>query len=62
MDLDTESDNTSLYDKTEDFCDNPTRDALTEGIMSLLKPTIDKLDERVRASRWINTFTLSVKY
>lgn len=51
MDLDTASDNTSLDDKTEDFCDNPTRDALTEGLMSLLKPTVDQLDERIRATR-----------
>ncbi|XP_033211326.1 SNAPIN protein homolog isoform X2 [Belonocnema kinseyi] len=51
MDLDTASDNTSLEDKTEDFCDNPTRDALTEGLMSLLKPTVDQLDERIRATR-----------
>ncbi|XP_065333191.1 SNAPIN protein homolog [Cloeon dipterum] len=51
MDGDTESTNTSIEDKTEDFCDNPTRDALTEGLMCLLKPTIDQLDERVRATR-----------
>ncbi|KAH0535393.1 SNAPIN protein homolog [Cotesia glomerata] len=51
MDIDTASDNTSIDDKTEDFCDNPTRDALTEGLMSLLKPTVDQLDERIRATR-----------
>ncbi|XP_014214775.1 SNARE-associated protein Snapin [Copidosoma floridanum] len=51
MDIDTASDNTSLDDKTEDYGDNPTRDALTEGIMSLLKPTVDQLDERMRATR-----------
>ncbi|KAJ8683971.1 hypothetical protein QAD02_019763 [Eretmocerus hayati] len=51
MEPDTASDNTSLDDKTEDYCENPTRDALTEGIMSLLKPTVDQLDERVRATR-----------
>ena len=47
------SDNTSIDDKTEDFCENPTRDALTEGLMSLLKPTVDQLDERIRATRYI---------
>ncbi|XP_012288277.1 SNAPIN protein homolog [Orussus abietinus] len=51
MDVDTASDNTSVDDKTEDFCENPTRDALTEGLMGLLKPTIDQLDERIRATR-----------
>ncbi|XP_069676092.1 SNAPIN protein homolog [Periplaneta americana] len=51
MDLDTESTTTSIDDKTEDFCENPTRDTLAEGLMCLLKPTIDQLDERVRATR-----------
>lgn len=51
MDLDTESTTTSVDDKTEDFCENPTRDTLAEGLMCLLKPTIDQLDERVRATR-----------
>lgn len=51
MDVDTASDNTSIDDKIDDFCENPTRDALTEGLMSLLKPTIDQLDERTRATR-----------
>ncbi|KAK6618704.1 hypothetical protein RUM43_013095 [Polyplax serrata] len=51
MEVDTESTNTSVEDKTEDFCDNPTRDALTEGLMRLLKPTIDQLEEKVRTIR-----------
>lgn len=51
MDLDSESTTTSIDDKTEDFCENPTRDTLAEGLMCLLKPTIDQLDERVRATR-----------
>ncbi|XP_003693553.1 SNAPIN protein homolog [Apis florea] len=51
MDVDTASDNTSIDDKIDDFCENPTRDALTEGLMSLLKPTVDQLDERIRATR-----------
>ncbi|XP_014248447.1 SNAPIN protein homolog isoform X2 [Cimex lectularius] len=41
----------SLEDKTDDFCDNPTRDSLAEGLMSVIKPTIDQLDERVKATR-----------
>lgn len=52
MEVDTESTNTSVDDKTEDFCDNPTRDALTEGLMRLLKPTIDQLEEKVRTIRY----------
>lgn len=51
MDGETISTNTSVDDKTEDFCENPTRDTLAEGLMCLLKPTIDQLDERVRATR-----------
>ncbi|EGI66932.1 PREDICTED: SNAPIN protein homolog [Acromyrmex echinatior] len=51
MDVDTASDNTSIDDKIDDFCENPTRDALTEGLMSLLKPTVDQLDDRIRATR-----------
>lgn len=51
MDVDTASDNTSIDDKIDDFCENPTRDALTEGLMSLLKPTVDQLDERIRSTR-----------
>lgn len=54
MEVDTGSSNasvTSLDDKTEDFCDNPTRDALTEGLMLLIKPTIDQLDDKVRKIR-----------
>lgn len=51
MDGETVSTNTSVDDKTEDFCENPTRDTLAEGLMCLLKPTIDQLDERVRATR-----------
>lgn len=51
MDVESQSTNTSADDKTEDFCENPTRDALAEGLMCLLKPTIDTLDERVAACR-----------
>lgn len=57
MDVDTASDNTSIDDKIDDFCENPTRDALTEGLMSLLKPTVDQLDERIRATRYVTFFS-----
>ncbi|KAF7270585.1 hypothetical protein GWI33_016476 [Rhynchophorus ferrugineus] len=51
MDIDTESTATSLDENTENFCDNPTRDTIAEGLMGLIKPTVDQLDERVRATR-----------
>ncbi|CAG9860107.1 unnamed protein product [Phyllotreta striolata] len=51
MDIDSESTGTSIEDNTENFCDNPTRDTLAEGLMGLIKPTVDQLDERVRATR-----------
>lgn len=51
MDAETGSTNTSLEDKTDDFCENPTRDSIAEGLMSLLKPTIDQLDERSKPIR-----------
>ncbi|XP_063614181.1 SNARE-associated protein Snapin-like [Penaeus indicus] len=47
---DTESTCTSVDDRTEDLV-SPTRDALVDGIVGLLKPCLDQLDERVRATR-----------
>lgn len=52
MDIDSESTATSIDDNTENFCENPTRDTLAEGLMGLIKPTIDNLDERVKATRY----------
>lgn len=51
MDVDSESTATSVDENTENFCDNPTRDALAEGLMGLIKPTVDQLDERVKSVR-----------
>lgn len=51
MDKDSDSTVTSVDENTENLCDNPTRDTLAEGIISLFQPVIDKLDERVRATR-----------
>lgn len=51
MERDSESTLTSADENTENFCDNPTRDTLAEGLVSLFKPIIDQLDERVRATR-----------
>ncbi|KAK4884957.1 hypothetical protein RN001_001228 [Aquatica leii] len=51
MDEDSQSTATSVDENTENFCDNPTRDTLAEGLMGLIKPTVDQLDERVRATR-----------
>ena len=38
-------------ENTENFCDNPTRDALAEGFVRLFKPLIDNLDEQVRKTK-----------
>lgn len=54
MDIDSESTATSVDENTENFCENPTRDTLAEGLMGLIKPTVDQLDERVRATRLEN--------
>lgn len=51
MEADTESTGTSLDENTENFCENPCRDTIAEGLMGLIKPTVDQLDERVRATR-----------
>lgn len=51
MDIDSESTATSIDDNTENYCENPTRDTLAEGLMGLIKPTIDNLDDRVKATR-----------
>lgn len=49
---DDASTNTSMDDKTEDFDDNPTRDTLTDGMLGLLRPAIEQLDDRVKATRY----------
>lgn len=49
MDDTTES-STTPEENTGNLCDNPTRDTLADGILGLLKPTVDQLDERVRAT------------
>lgn len=46
---DTES-TTSVEDNLGNL-DNPTRDTLAEGLLGLLKPTVDRLDDKVRATR-----------
>ncbi|XP_034251552.1 SNAPIN protein homolog [Thrips palmi] len=48
---DDASTNTSIDDKTEDFGDNPTRDTLADGLLGLLRPTVEQLDDRVKATR-----------
>lgn len=49
---DSNSTATSLEDRTEDLdtCDNPTRDTLTEGLLCLIRPTIDSLDKQVSST------------
>ncbi|XP_060516456.1 uncharacterized protein LOC132695879 isoform X4 [Cylas formicarius] len=51
VEMDSESTATSVDENTENFCDNPTRDTIAEGLMGLIKPTVDQLVERVRATR-----------
>ncbi|XP_055916723.1 SNAPIN protein homolog [Eupeodes corollae] len=51
MDKDSDSTVTSLDENTENFCNNPTRDILAEGIINLFKPSVDRLDERITATR-----------
>lgn len=48
---DSNSTATSLEDHSEDLEDNPTRDTLTEGLMCLLKPSLDSLDSQVERTR-----------
>jgi len=47
---DSNSTATSLDDKTEDFGGNPTVDALAEGLMCLIKPSVDSLDSSVAST------------
>jgi len=42
---------TSLEDQSDEFEDNPTRDTLTDGLLNLLKPSIDTLDSQVDRTR-----------
>lgn len=55
MDGDSESTATSVDENTENFCENPTRDTLAEGLMGLIKPAVDQLDERIRVTRCVHT-------
>ncbi|KFM61679.1 SNARE-associated protein Snapin-like [Stegodyphus dumicola] len=45
---DTASTTTSLDDKTDDYGDSTTRDALADGLMELLRPSVEQLDDHVR--------------
>ena len=49
---DTNSTATSLEDRTEDLDsgENPTRDTLAEGLLSLIRPTIDSLESQVSST------------
>ncbi|CAG0884015.1 unnamed protein product [Darwinula stevensoni] len=46
---DTTSTNTSVDDRTEG--ENPTRDLLADGIVNMLKPTVDQIEERIKFTR-----------
>ena len=49
---DSNSTATSLEDRTEDLdnSDNPTRDTLAEGLLCLIRPTIDTLETQVSST------------
>lgn len=50
--MDPDSESTATDDgNTENFCDNPTRDILADGIISMFRPCVDQLQERVKATR-----------
>lgn len=52
MEKDTESTAISLDENTEDnFCDNPTVDLITEGIVGLFKSSVVKLNEVILQSK-----------
>lgn len=46
-----EDDDEERTDNTENLCDNPTRDILSEGFFRLFKPVIDDLDNNIRSAR-----------
>jgi len=48
---DSNSTATSLEDHSDDFEDNPTRDTITEGLLNLLKPSVEQLDTQVERTR-----------
>lgn len=51
MEKDSDSTATSLDENTDNFCDNPTRDILAEGLINVFKPAVDRLDERIQSTR-----------
>lgn len=48
---DSDSTVTSIEEHTENLCDNPTRDILADGVISVFKATADQLQESVRTTR-----------
>lgn len=48
---DSESATTSIDDRSEAYSEPSPRDYLTEGLIGLLHPTIEQLDERVKSTR-----------
>ncbi|XP_054710226.1 SNARE-associated protein Snapin-like [Uloborus diversus] len=45
---DTASTTTSIDDKTDDYGDSINRDALADGLMELLRPSVEQLDDHVK--------------
>ncbi|CAN7938144.1 unnamed protein product [Ixodes hexagonus] len=48
---DSESATTSIDDRSEAYSEPSPKDYLTEGLIGLLHPTIEQLDERVKSTR-----------
>uniref|UniRef100_A0AAG5DD81 Biogenesis of lysosome-related organelles complex 1 subunit 7 n=1 Tax=Anopheles atroparvus TaxID=41427 RepID=A0AAG5DD81_ANOAO len=46
----TSIDDEERTDNTENLCENPTRDILTEGFFRLFKPVIDDLENNIRGA------------
>lgn len=50
---DEDSSSTSCDDKSV-FNDNPTRDALADGLMSFLKPRVDNIYKLMNSVKWVS--------
>lgn len=47
----SEAGESSVDDTATSFGNNPTKEVLAEGILELLKPTVEQLEDRVKATR-----------
>lgn len=49
-------------EQSEKPLDTKTRDALTEGLIDLLKPSVEEIDDRVRTVRYSLCFVIHPEY